>query len=1849
MPATLFLDEPLPAPQQWPAVEPLPVNIDAALLHGAMARWRQASDELRELFAGVPSTRATLTDFLHNRFDLGAPSAGLRFSAAEPHPEQFVDFVQAWAFVYQHPRLDTALDRPCVVSGLHSSHALARQTPLQLLTRLHKLNPQEALDQGWNRYWDGRAPDTPVSRRERASQLYRLHLQATAEVALAQRTLTSEQLRPLWLLMDDTRPNPRLDEQPLHNERLDLLLSNNTRVTLPDAWVISVGDPQTGQQLLYLPKQPVPLQAFARRRDMEAWLTRQGLVPKGLPASGLRFEYSARTLPLTKGMTDLLKHLQQARLAALRSHSASRSGLAEHGARALEQADRLDRQRSVGGVFAAPPVQPADLADDEPALFGALHADIPWALRQAAVQQQQQALENWAKQATQAQRSTLDKLLQTLEAAERKASSAAHKLLYRERVLDVTTFNREFTALHQAHRQGLLAEAELQHTLQQLSDDEYRDLKVVLAQTTSDSSGPCAATLSLAMSEQDGERTHQRRQTLNGPLVITDPRVLSDPHAPHSLLLYWPGSGGGLQRLANRQALEQQLFKMPAQDATLSLHLSRIVGDPLQHALNEVSGEFDEQAAGLRQRYRNKAQAAQRAEQLEILRQRFHAIMQVPVNGARQVAYAHLQGQHRSATLGASLPDWLSQLSTEQRSTLKQLLERYIKAMQRSHALLEIALPARDEFTRQRLHARLRKDFSLKGTFSVQLDLPDSVAREKHTVAAPGAPGTPVKLELVPSKARGKMSLEALAQMNLDNTPSMSLEPLLLRLGFMRVEVTASSEAERQTLVSGITKPYLLKVLPELDLPKAYEELIRQVFSGSSDEPLFVNAHRRECLLEPWRLMLRLQFECAVLRKHIEEGDLTTLERALDPDLPGGWNIVLQPAFLSVGGKDTPQEGPVTLAGVTFIEENVSGRILLYLPDSPDGRFLRPYRRIEEARQGLFQLCAQDQFARYLAGRALQGNVRAHESRIGQAVAKNFDGLIGVGHRWPPGTSLAEHLLNVHMGRLIEAHRGTSRSNDALYLERYALSGPRAFNYLKMALGLVPFVGTAIALYDAWTSANQAVAAFLRGQVGDGVAEIEAVLLSLIDAAMDILPSLGVAGGSGSARAVARTRQLRQLSSSVSALQEMSARQARRVIERFAGYEYPRPVYLFGQQPDSSGFYRNIYRHADGNFIVRQGRIYQVEPSTDSRGWRLSGTAQKTYKQPIALDDFGQWDTYYAIYGTAFDGGGLGGGNLLVHLANTLDPLWPLAMRERLPRWWAEQGYRRQKYLTRGANELGLEMETQYQKSKQVLDDYTAARGEARAALRRGTEAVCLADIDMASRRYAMLAELLPMTRGNKRRTVLECMSQDAWKVTDRKQFLVHCINHQVLPLLERIDALIDRLNALPDNTLRERLGLLGEIRTLRLQNMQFIDQTEVLMHDLQRWYERIGVAAHKAQIRMRVEPLSRRLSDNTLLYLRTSNLLEIVKRYDNVNDMSWLFLQRQAQDLRAKVDRALYVHISLDETVASTAQRNRILQDCLATYTQYLREMRVWTTSTPQHFHMAEVPALLAGVEKMAERARQMRQLPTTQPLAGEIRKKVFTTDDGQVLIGVEHWEPTTQKRQYHLTGKGGLNEIWEQDSNGSFRLLNPPAPVAAPSAQELTALLAETRSRLAFVPTYEAKVKAYAEQDMLPVDLEHMLVSEAEELLRRARHLEALDGQNALIGNLRDKADELKASGRQLRTAQALKSRHPTDGMLADLLEQNAVQARKLGELKNLGKRRDGRNDYLQEYEILDLTKTPAELLWYAHFHYSKATPGLREFEKAHLKLPEHRSITHADDPSLPYADIGKQSALLTHLENL
>lgn len=1691
-----------------------------------------------------------------------------------------------------------------------------------MIERLHRQedpNPQQALSERWRDFWNTRAPGTAVSRQTQAIELYRQHFEAAADWAFAQRIITAQQHGTLLSISDPERAKPNTPS--IRIEQPALVLANQSRIKLPGAWVITAEHARDGSQLLYLPSRAIAVVHFERRSALHAWLTQ--LVPQGLPRDNLRVEYSAHTQPMSVGASDLFAVHQQAQADALRQGSRGKPD-AQQRAQALAQADEVDRQRSNSPVIAsAPRLDTPPPESDAPSLFGSLYADIPWSERQAALHQQREALDALIEEVGDgAGLQPFKDSLNALEKAEQDADKAASTLLQHPRP---ATFDRELSALCAAHKAGLKAEAQLQRVLKQLDEEQYRQLLAALDTRS------VAASLSLA-NTPDGATSH----ALEGAFLVT---VAA---SPPSVLLYWPGTGGGLQRFADRRELEHRVLKLAPADNGASLHTQTISGDALEHGLRQLIHDFETRAKALAD------DAPGRDEQRETLRASALATLQVPVHAARNLVFAHRLEQDRSAALADHLPDWLDKLPTPDRNELRSLIEAYLPAMKRSHELLTVALEPRQQFTRKHLQARLRKDFSIKGSFDVHLHIPDTVTWETRYSAGPTGP-VPTSV-MVAGKKRSRMSLEALAQLNIDSTQSVQQDPLSQRLVLMHREVTADDDQERIRLLNGITPTYLRKILPELDLPKAYEQRILGAFKGAANEAPFVREHRRECLIEPWRLMLKLQGECARLQKHIERDDLKILDIAIDPATSSGQRIALLPARLTVGGKDTPDQGAVTLSGVTFIQEQVSGVTLLYLPDSPDGEFLHRYANLETARKALFNLCLQDRMLHYLAGRALHGDARSHASRLNEAALKHFDRMIGVGAPWPASTSLAAHLLDAHMGRLIIAHRDTSRSNASLQLEHYALEGPRAFNYIKMALGMLPFVGSAIALYDAWAAANQAASAFLRGDVGDGLAELRSVLLCLIDAALDLIPGEAAASSlAPTARHLTRARQLRALTAGAGALRDSSKRQARHLAARFAGYEYERPIELWALQPASHGLYRNVYRHADGDFIVRQGRIYQVQLSKDKRQWRLSGNRHKTYRQPIALDESGRWDTWFGVYGTTFEGGGLASGNLPGHLANALDPLWPEAIRQRLPRWWVDRAFRRHHELTEAADDIAQQIDAQVKRTDARLAAYDASTQRV-PALIEAADAACAVDIELGNRHYQTLGELLPLTHGNKRRVLLEFQSNGALLLTDRYRRRLIFDNHRVQPLLDRADELTETLDTTPVEALAQRLALLEEIRKLRLDILKSFDTIEARRGNLNHWYQRITLGSDRAQMTQQVSELNARLSESNILYLRAGHLLESVTRYDSTTDLSWFLLQNQAQLKRARIDRALFTQFSLPEVTATRAQRNQILLDCIEQYLAFRRDMKAWTASYPQHFHLDAVPLLLEALEKMSERARKALDISPPAAPAGQRTKKVFLTENDQLLIGTERTEPVTGQRQFTFTGQDGYMEIWEPASNGKSRLLNPQTPQPPPPIRRnLESLEAEARKRLSAQAAYETRVQSYASQDMLPIDLEHMMLSEANELTLRARSIEELAPDHALIASLRDKATELTATGRTLRTRQSLQTRTPTDGMLEDLLGQAVVEIRKVSPLKNLGKRRDGRADYLQEYEIWDLSPTPARVLWYAHFHYAKATAALGAFEKAHLKLPEHRFLTHADNADLPYADIGRKSAVLPYFEDL
>lgn len=1653
-----------------------------------------------------------------------------------------------------------------------------RRDFLQLMT------DAPALSQHLNAWWAERARGTAVSRWARAVELFRTHFDAAVQLAFAQGQLNAEQLKAAQALVDPAQHGA--DQAPIITERL-----GGPAVVQDAEWSASLVITTASGPLLYVPARQPALLSFKQRSTLEQHVSRERLSRQDAAS------IAPSILADSPQHDPLLEALKRWRF---------------HGV----EGDLFQ------GLFAAPPTfSGLTLIDDEESitpLFGSLNSDIPLRQRRAVLEQQQLAIKALLDDAQgvpdQTRLAPLQEQLDALHRAEENAHVAATALLERSpaiRMLELRQKpNGHYDALYRARLAGLRAEAAVQRLLQHLSDDEHAWLEAVLdnPKRTDRSLEVMAARLRISLG-QTGPTT------LDGPLVITHETV------GHSLLLYWPGSAGGLQRFESHRALEQAVFKLHAIDSGLSLHLTPVDGDPFEEGLQHQLYACEQQVITLLAGYPVPSYEEQRRVELEKCVLETVDSLGVPVHQAREQAYADLLEQQQTHTLAGHLPKWLSDSPEADRARLKASVTAFIQAMKHSHAMLERDLPHRDDFSQRRVEEQLRKDFALKQGFSVTLDLPDSTSWQK-TLMEGAAPGTPQKNVLTASRQRSRLSIAHLALGNID-------EALWLRMTFMKVEVSADSAPERDTLVQGITLVYLRKLITELDLAGHYEGLIFRAFMGSTSATAFGNDHRRECLTEPFRLMLKMRGDAALLQRQIQQDGWQILNTAIDASTAqafaaNGPRIVLHPANLTAGGPDTG-EGPTGLSGVMFIEEQVSGTTLLYLPDSPDGQFFHQRATLEMARKKLFDLCLRPVMVDYLAERALNGEQRLHVSRINHARTINFDAMIGVGMPWPTTTSLAAHLLNAHMGRLIEAHRATSRSNAALALERYALQGGAVFNYLKMAIGMVPFVGSAVALYDAWDSANLAVAALLRGEVGHGLMQLESMLLSLIDAAMDILP--GASTGPGLARALTRQRQTNALLKGAARFKRGTLRKALRLRHRFEGYEYEWPISLDGLQPRGEGPYRNVYRHALGDFIIHQGRVYQVK--LVNRTLRLAGTRRRAYQQPIAVDEAGQWDTYFAVHGTVFNQGLAGGGNLVGHLADGLEPMWPAAIRRWLPSWLTDRAAEHQRRLGNTIDALTRQLDTRHRNTNAAIGQYDASDNATRRLNLDAIDAECAHDIDLATQRYTQLNQMLSVSHGNRRQQTLEMLSQSALVVVERTFHRSGLARDRCVHYLDDINALCDQLLKLPAGSIRSSLHLNRQTRQLRIKLLQELQVIDEHMARIELWRRRVKARADKAHIAQDLEGMSTSLSEARRDYIRTINLVSLITRFDRILDPSWLYLHKRMAQARAKVYDALHTQNSLPDVIVNVHRRNQILNECLEVYDQFGRDLTVWAAGYGQHFELPWIAPMQEQLKKMSNHARSgIKDGIKPSANAKTSGKEIFETDGNRLMVGDKHVDPLTRQTRFTTSGEDGQVENWLPASAGKYQRQVSPQPLQPEVVISRQTLLNEARERLAAQADYRLKVEGYARQNMLPGDLDYMMTSEAAELRLRARRIARVAAQDPIIAQLDATADALVEAGRDLRITQILNSKTPNEGYLDDLHRVTAtgrpvIEIRKVGTLLDLGKRADGRPDFMQEFEVLDLTQGTPRVLWYAHFHYGSANPVFSRFDKAHLKIPEQRNL--------------------------
>lgn len=1788
---------------------------DENLFSSASAQWRECRERMLELLSGLPGIRDAIKLLIKQRWGLDSQRAGLRLDTG-----QRLHLDEASAFVLQFPHLNPAMDQASEVFGLPADHALHGLSPRALLETLKTLDLDKSLNGQWIAYWNGRAMGTAMSRRSWAARQYHAHFQAAGDIAVAEGRLTVRQ----WQALQTALPRPDTAAVSAQFETLHLALADGSRLKLPGA-LVCTDDSEGSEQLLYLPSYTPAVQVFATRAAMERDLLDRQRLLWPYPGNELRprntVGYQLQDAPLDTAFRQLMSHLRACHLAPLHENREPEPKSAAGAP--LAAADAYDDARATNALFSEPPrldTQANDAESPRPTDFGNLYQDIPLSTRQAMIDQQLQAFETLAGEQDDRDSPALQSLRESLNAlsmAQSRADIAAASLLDTASLHDLRSWSQDaYADLKQARQDGLRAEAAIQCALHQLGDDAREMLDaVLLSPIAAQRSAPViTATLTL---QTTGDDQQVQSQPLDGVMVIAHGNGPYTVLAERPLLLFWPGSAGGLQRFASVMALEREFFKLSANGDERKLLLTPLAGDALEHGLQRQLARCGQAALELHRGY-SQSDDARYKTALEELRRTVLDELGVPVNTARDLAYERFLEQNRSLALNRGQPEWLRQLPAAERQSFRALIEACVPAAQRSQAFLERELPRREDFAALQVTDRLVRDFALGSAVQVQLDVPDSTHFIKDTIPGSGAPGTPLKLVLMPSKSRSLISLQDLALGNIDHSLSN-------RLQFMGLVLTGGDPADRSTLASGLDAAYLQRFATELDLAGLYEQRIRDALLGAVDAPLFHQQYRQECLLAPIRLMLMIRGQAALHQRHITQAGLEILSIATDASSPEAFNtdgkrVSLLPAMLMPGGEDTGDRN-TPLSGVTFIHDSVSGVTLLYLPDSPDAIFLREYDSLESARIALYNLAFDSSMAAYLADRALGGDVDYHISRINEACTRHFEGLIGIEQAWPATTSLTEQQLNAHLGRLVQAHRSTSRSNRELRLELAALESGRIFDYIKMALGMLPFVGTAIAVYDAWTSANRAVTAFLHNDVAEGLEALESLLQSLIDAAMDLLP--GATLKPGPARVLIRQRQMKQLVAS-GHLQPAPGGRRRTAVDRFGGYEYGGELSLAGLTPGTEGIYRGIYRHAQGDFIINSGRVYPVIFDAGRHTWRLTGKAGSAYQQPIALDGFGNWDTHGALYGVNIISPLAGGGAALGRLADVADPLWPAAIRQHLPRWWTDPVLRRQQALKSSVDGKLYELQILNSDTLELQNRFNqTAAPEARNALTLELRDRYVKERAIGTELYPELEALMQLSTGNNRTRLKALQSRVAWLQVDRRLNELNIIKPKALEHLERIEAIGHEIETIPTLDIPRHLQLLQQRKQVRLKLVKKLDEVSKVMHETETWTKRITVAEQRANVQEDMEVVRQKLSQATTELLKVGNYLEIVNRYEAVIDISWFLLQRRIAGSRTRLDRALNNQLHLTEVRTSAVLRERVLKDCVDIYLNYHRDFLAWNASYPQFFEQRHVQPFLDGlryIADLAERWRKKSAFPTQtrQPGPAQPARRLFETEDNQMLMGIE--EHTDRQRRMTVPGINNKTEIYVEGQQGRWRLENPrPAPASAPG--DLHQLVREAQERLDNLPAYTAKVQGYARKNMLPVDLEHMLVSEAGELRTRAALIAEQDPQASLPDTLRARADELMIQGQALRIRQTLASKTPSEGMLDYLLEHQSVDIIKVGEMTQLPRRTEGRTEYLLEFEIRDLTRTPPSPLWYAHFHYTSANPGFDSFAKAHLKIPEQR----------------------------
>lgn len=1767
------------------------------LLVVARQTQRSSAAQLRTLLSQAPGLQHILRTTLRTQLQFDPSSCGLR------HDQSQVTLLTFAARLLVSPVSANAFAEwsGWGFGDTHANWSVAQWTqyltPIVTAARLRA--PEE--------YWQGRMPGTTISRQSHACELLREHFASSLDIAYGIATVQVDD----WLHGRQTvLPCAQLAWRQPDNR------------ALVSASALLIGPSSEGSRwLLYQPGARHPILAFDTLDSLRDWSfqnrsslwsnprssvtqgTRDDVVVTPFDGDGFA-TLIAQILRHNDAVTD--HHLLEASQRSdtdpldwsdLQAWEAERS---EAVRASLDAAHEV----AIEGVIAAD----VELAHEE-VHFACLEQHLPLRWRNQQVEHQEMLLE---QHLAGDEEPTSDKLTQLREQqAALEQLQDSQELYLLELPDEVTSTDWQAITGEQTREeqltdgltQALLKEARLSHLLGELSASHLQWIEQLVDRPEPSLQRPVqVCSLELIA----GDHTWQ----LCGYLTLHAIPDQDDENPDRSVLLYRPGQRGGLMAFDGVAALDArllatlygawpdallesaspsdpaQLFSILASAPQVTFKRVPIDTHFMQHCVRSIVNALPAPA--------KRQQARQR--------------LCIGENRARALAVARFAEKNRTEHLHARVTS-LQHLDAEQITELASTIERLEGALRASGDLLKLSLPARKEYARLKLLNHLRRAFNLKEIPRISLDIADSVTLQKTVTGQSATGGAGSRDVPVFSKERSEVELETFILWALDNSRSLRLKDASIKI-----------EPANTVLQQSVTTDYIATLIEQLDVAGNYEKRITESYLGFPHESAWQAQWRQETLRQPY--LCRLQVLTQLRSTSLDADGQRLLENFCREQIDANnhrtiahHTVELRPGVAADGSSDR-----IGLTGVHIIQ-GTTGPTLLYLPEAPSGEVISQYANAGEACQALQNMALDDDMAQYLANQSQEGDPKLHHSYIKTALQKGFRGFIEIGLARPE--SLPTYESRLDMGQRIRAHRASSRSQADLSLAAPDNFDRYFFLMLRLALGITPGVGTALALYDGWNAATAAVKAFGAGNTEEGLQQLTSVLQSLTDAVLTLAPLASTANTPAlSARQLTQHRQRLDPLRSVGSIRKSPP-------SPFAGYEVELPTGPMLRTRHRQG--AQVFEHVDSqqHYITRNDAWYAVNWDPTYSTWRLKPQGTRTYPQPVRLSEHGRWETPGRLSGLLVDDGLAGGGGVLTRLYDHGVAYWRTTLgRLRRPLTGMELAYDISEELQRIGRRMNAK-ELAYNAAKRQVADLDLISDGQRTAIAKARQQW----VDELNR--SLEFNTLSLARLQDQRSTLTPSNYKSFTNRCKKNINelhvldMKLISERVIFATEHVrqagDAIRDLHGRLVDAALMQRRTA-DSIRA----NLELIDALQEVERVSIRHHTRAGQVQGevKAHYDKKVKGVILTLDATNARLVRASILSTTLftshaTQHPQMGAFMTLLLE-QGRTFRS----TLYSQIQLPSTDLSVAQRRRFLLNAQDRYRTFLSHLTSWEDTFQDLLSPTETRAFRRLTHQLIRQIDDHLKTNTPPPTTGQdvrvSHPRMFETVEGP-LIGTEVIEGGQPRMHINEPNSNRAHSIYARNAAGEWQLTGQQH--AAPT-QTVAQLVDTATARLNDLSRQQARLRQYQTPQSLPVDLEDIAQGHAQQLRFIAARIRQRAGDGitaqhtALIDRLDTAAEQMRALGRQLRIAQTKASSKPTGGYLEYLVEQGEVEVAWSRTLKPKVDRRNKPIEYLEEYRIDDAaTQQP---LWYAHFHFrTKPARGFNRLEKGHLKLPSERDM--------------------------